>query len=120
MGCVKELRYQEILASVSMHMKEGKNVPVELRKEPNNPFDSRAIAFMCKLDNLWERIGYVASEALDTVHEAIDNNHIIAVQFEWVKYIVYFKNRGWYAGITIKKKREWSQSVQRCSAKTFH
>ena len=44
-----------------------------LRKEPKNPKDSRAIAFDCKLKNDWELIGYVAKEALNSVHEAIDS-----------------------------------------------
>lgn len=54
-------------------------------------------------------IGYVASEALEAVYYAIRENSIIEVRFEWVKYIVYFKNQGWYAGIIIKKKYEWPQ-----------
>lgn len=119
MGCLKEFHYQEILALVSRKMKDG-SVPVELREEPNNPVDSRAIAFVCKLNNQWERIGYVASEALEAVYYAIRENSIIEVRFEWVKYIVYFKNQGWYAGIIIKKKYEWPQIIQRCSAKSFN
>ena len=107
MGCLKEFRYQEILALVSKKIKDGECVPVELRKEPNNPVDSRAIAFVCKLNDTWERIGYVASEALHAVHEAIRDEHIVTVQFQWVKYIVYFRNQGWYAGIMITKKSEW-------------
>lgn len=48
-----------------------------------------------------ERIGYVAHEALalHAVYDAMDHNRILAVHFDWEKYIVYFRDRGWYAGI---------------------
>ena len=50
--CLKELRYQEILAEVLRKMILGETIPVDLRREPKiNPFDSRAIAFVCKLKN---------------------------------------------------------------------
>ena len=71
---------------------------------PKNPFDSRAIASVCKLKEEWEQIGYIVREALDEVHCAMDKNKIVAVKFDWVKFIVYFQNRGWYAGIMLTKK----------------
>ena len=36
MGTVKERKYQEILAVVSLKVRNGKTVPVRLRPEPNN------------------------------------------------------------------------------------
>ena len=101
-------------------MKDGETVAVKLQKEPDNPFDSRAIAFMCMLHDKWERIGYIVKEAIDPVHDAMRNNHITEVRFDWLKYIVYFQDRGWYAGIMIRKKYEWLKSVLRHCAKTFH
>lgn len=52
---------------------------MKLKKEPSNPIDSQAIAFMCRADKEWERIGYVVKEALPDVHKAIDNNKIIKI-----------------------------------------
>ena len=75
---------------------------------------------MCQLiPDIWERIGYVAQEAVDDVHNAIDKDELVQVSFQWVKYIVFFRNRGWYAGIEVTKKRPWSTSVLRCRAKSF-
>lgn len=71
-GAQKEIHYQEILALVAKKIKQGETVPVRVQKEPSNPVDSRAIAFECKVNDKWERIGYVVHEALDAVHEAID------------------------------------------------
>lgn len=90
-GSMKEFRYQELLALASKKLKEGGTVPVKLQKEPTNPADSRAIAFMCQVDEQWERIWYVFREALDAVHDAMDHNTIVRIHFEWVKYIVYLK-----------------------------
>lgn len=119
-GSLKEHHYQEILAQVAQKMDNGETVPVKIEKEPNNPCDSHAIAFMCKIGDKWERIGYILREAVETVHEAINNKEILDVHFDWVKYIVFFRDRGWYAGITITRQGEWPRSVCRCSAKTYN
>ena len=49
----------------------------------------------------------------------MDENKIVAVKFDWVKFIVYFQNRGWYAGITFTKKGQWPLAVLKCRAKSF-
>ena len=59
-------------------MEEGGNVPVKIEHERDNPYDSKAIAFKCQLDNKWQRIGYVVRECLDHVHEAIAGNKIVS------------------------------------------
>ena len=82
-GCHKESRYQEVLALAQRkRARDGANIPLKLQPEPSNPMDSKAIAFMCKADTDWERIGYVVQEALDDVHEAINTNKILALSFQ--------------------------------------
>ena len=51
-GCTKEHHYQVILAEVARRMRQCEEVPVKVVKEPNNPVDPRAIAFVCKLNQL--------------------------------------------------------------------
>lgn len=119
MGTVKEVEYQTILSKVAKQMDEGQTVPVRLNKEPDNAYDSRAIAFLCKANHHWERIGYVVRDALEAVHQAMDCNELLEIHFDWVKYIVHFKQHGWYAGIVITKKGNWPSSVMRCCAKSF-
>ena len=86
-GCTKELRYQELLVLANQKRKKGEDIPVKLEKEPSNPYDSNAIAFMCLAENNWEWIGYVMSEALADVNEAISNNKILKTFFSWIKYM---------------------------------
>lgn len=86
---------------------------VKLKKEPNNPIDFKAIVFVCDVTGTWERIGYVVQEVLDEVHKAMDDGLILKVQFEWIKYIIHFKNPGWYTGIKVTRNGEWSQTVLR-------
>lgn len=118
-GCTKELRYQELLALANQKMKKGEAVPVKLQREPSNPYDSNAIAFMCKAQDEWERIGYVVSEALTDVKEAISNDKILKTCFNWIKYIVYYKQPGWYAGITVTRNGSWSTTVTQSCAKSY-
>ena len=47
---------------------EGGSVPVRIEHEPDNPYDSKAIAFKCLLNCKWQRIGYVVRECLDNMH----------------------------------------------------
>ena len=91
----------------------GSHVPVKLVHEPRNPCDSRAIAFMCEVDRKWQTIGYVVSELLDEVHAAIDAGDILSIQFAWIRYITDWSSSGpgFFAGIAIEKKGEWSFSA---------
>ena len=80
-GCTKELCYQELLVLANQKRKKGEDIPVKLEKEPSNLYDNNAIAFMCLVENNWEWIGYVVSEALTDVNEAISNNKILEIFF---------------------------------------
>ena len=60
------------------------------------------------------RIGYVVREALDALHNAIDHHKILKVEFDYVKFVVQFKQRGWYAGISITINGEWPANILRC------
>lgn len=114
-GATKEHRYQELLGLAKQKLKDGHTVPVKLQKEPSNNIDSRSIAFMCKVDKNWERIGYVVSEALPDVHHAMDHNKILKIYFDWIRFKLY-KTPGLYAGIIITKNGTWSRVVVQCSS----
>ena len=72
-GCTKVT----LLALASQKIQTGETVPVKLEKQPSNPYDCNAIAFMCHAEKDWEQIGYVVSEALTDTNEAISNNKIL-------------------------------------------
>ena len=117
-GVTKDTHSQEILAIAAQKLKKQEQITVCLRKEANNPKDSRAIAFDCKLTSKWERIGYVVREALDSVHHAMDTDHITSVQFAWIRFITHWSRSGpgWYCGIKITKRGEWPKEVVRCGS----
>ena len=100
-------------------MKKGEAVPVKLEKEPHNPYNSNAVAFMCHAEKDWEWIGYVVSKALTDTKKAISNNKILKVYFSRIKYIVYYKQPGWYAGITVTRNGSWSRNVMRSCANNY-
>ena len=90
-----------------------------MKKEPNNPYDCNAIAFMYQAEKDWKRIGYVVSEALKDTNEAISSSKILRKYFSWSKYIVYYKQPVWYAGITITRNGSWSRNVMRSCANNY-
>ena len=94
-GTTKEDRYQETLARIAQLRNAGQEVLCKLQPEPENPFDSLAIAFRCEIDSYWHTIGYVVKEALDDVHEALSAKKITAVSFDWVKFVSYLLENTW-------------------------
>lgn len=86
---------------------------VLVKLKPENLFDNKAVALICQTDETaeWRRIGYVVREAADEVLAVLNANKILNTSFELIKYIVHFRNGGWYAGIKIPKSGEWSQEV---------
>ncbi len=119
MGTTKSVRSQEVLSEAATKLKNHETIEVRLRKEPTNPKDSRAIAFDCSLrSNHWDCIGYVVKEALDGVHQATEQCSIVTVNLNWVRYITHWSrcDPGWYCGIKITKKGDWSREVVRCSS----
>jgi len=85
-GAVHDPHAQDVLRRVG-DLLDNNVVPVNILPEPSNPFDIQAIAFKCWIDEDWQRIGYVVHEALDSLHDAI-NNHLIAdVNFAWALII---------------------------------
>ena len=113
-GTTRDTRYQEALHLVSTR-KPVEQVQVTLQPEPDNPVDSRAIAFVTTVDNVQYTIGYVVREVLDELHEAIKLKQILDVRFAWVKYLVQWTRSGpaYYCGVNITRKGEWSQNVTR-------
>lgn len=110
-GCTKDPSYQETLARVAQLRNGGKEIDCKLEPEPENPIDSEAIAFKCNVDGAWGCVGYVVREALTEVHRAIQEKKITEVSVEWVKFIIYWRTPGWYAGINVTRIGEWSQTV---------
>ena len=86
-GSTKEDRYQDALVLVSHILAKGEHVECAIKPEPDNPMDSRAIAFNCKLDGKWRRIGYIVQEAVEDVHDALKQKAIMKVMFDCLQYV---------------------------------
>ena len=119
-GVTRDTSYQHYLEIVNKHLQEGKEVPVKLASEPNNPYDSRAISFQCELDKKWHVIGYVIKELCESVHEAITCGKIVSTKFAWVKYkVIRNTGPGFYAAIDITCQGNWPPIVHSHSNTMF-
>ena len=103
-------------------IQSGEVVPVRLTPEPNNPYDANAVVFECKIEGCWYRIGYAVREALEEIHLAMRQNLIKTIAFSWVRFVVKWTatGAGYYAGIAITKRGQWSQIVCRCASTISH
>ena len=99
-------------------MRLGQHVSVDIFSEPENPFDSRAIAFKALIDHRWCTVGYVVREAVECVYRMIELNKIESVSFSWANYMVTWSRSGpgYYAGINITVKGKWPVEVVRCAS----
>ena len=88
---------------------------MKLLPEPDNTFDPKAIAFLCKVEEKYERVGYVVREVQDAVHVALSANDIIDVLFKWIKYITdwYRSGPGYFAGVYVTRNGVWPHHVVR-------
>ncbi len=115
-GSMKEQNYQDVLANAALSIRKKVTIGVRLTPEPANPVDAKAIAFELFVDDRWKRVGYMVTEVLDSVHQAINNNSIISTDLEWVKFITHWSRSapGWYCGIKITRTGPWDNQVLRC------
>ena len=88
---------------------------VRLTPQPDNPYDSHAVAFECQVDGSRGVFGYVIKELCDHVGE------IVSVDFAWIKYkILKTTGAGYYTAVRVTKKKEWAQNVHTLSDTMFH
>ena len=112
---------QETLKKAFLATKEGKSVCVRLTPQPDNPYDSHAVAFECQVDGSWGVFGYVIKELCDHVLDAISKGEIVSVDFAWIKYkILKTTGAGYYTAVRVTKKKEWAQNVHTLSDTMFH
>ena len=88
---------------------------IKICLQNSNQYDTRAIAFMCYIDNKWQRVGYVVQECLEHVHKALLECQIVSVKLCWAKYLVCWSRSGpgYYAGINVSLRGEWHRDVVR-------
>lgn len=112
-GASKCSNSQEILKLVNESLSRKCDVPVDIFPEPDNPFDSRAIAFKARIENKWHTIGYVVREATEAVHDVMSRKAIVNVKFAWAKYLILWSRSGpgYYAGIDITTQGRWPPVV---------
>ena len=117
-GATRDKKQQEALEKALCARENGESVPVKIEPEPTNPYDSKAICFKCQVEGTWCRIGYIVREVLDEVHQAIRENKILYIQFAWVKFLLHWTRcgPGFYAGVYIARKGEWSQRCVRAAS----
>lgn len=112
-GATKSQDYQRALRKGRDILRSGQAVPVAIVHEPSNPRDSKALAFVCTLEDKKHTIGYIIREVLDEVHLAISNGSIVSVKVAWIRYITDWTRSGpgFFAGINIEIFGRWSANA---------
>ena len=120
-GVTRDPSYQEALKTALKAIHEGKVVPVRVEPEPNNPFDSHAVSFQCKIGGQWSVFGYVIKELCDCVQDAVTRKDIISVKFAWIKYkVLRTSGPGYYTAINVTRRHTWSPIMHSLANMMYH
>lgn len=94
------------------------NRPVfsKLEKEPDNVYDSNAIAVYVMTDDSYDKVGYIASELTQFVHPYL-NTPDFNVSVEKVTFCTKYLLVGFYLTISLSKKGLWHNEVIKASKK---
>ena len=92
-------------------------VSAKLEAEPNNPYDSNAIAVFIDYGSNWVKIGYIAKELTRFIHPLLANGNIVTVNVKHIKFCIVYMRVGYYITINITKKGQWEEQVIRASLK---
>jgi len=75
-GIAKSAEAQQALRQVSEKLRIGQHVSVDIFHEPDNPFNSRVIAFKAVIGHQWCTVGYVVYGAVEHVHRMLETNKL--------------------------------------------
>jgi len=105
-GTQHDMHAQNILSRVSQLLQNKQQVPVNIYREPDNPYNAKA---ECWVDYEWHRIGYNI-QASDDVHQAIESD---SIKFAWAQCLIIWMRSGlgYYTGIKTTKYGYWSREV---------
>lgn len=114
-GSTYDADAQECLSKASKILRDGGTAEMKMAQEPNNQYNTRAVAFLCKINDKWQRVGYVVKECLEYVHKAMSEGHILSVKLAWAKYLVCWSRSGpgFYAGVNVTLQGVWHSDVVR-------
>lgn len=108
---------QNHLEQCFLRLQENLLVQVKVQPEPANPRDSNAIAVLVNYGTgSWFRVGYIPHELTHYVHQAIDQNKLVSMEVQHVKFRVHWLRVGFYMKLLLTKIGAWDDFVVRKSA----
>ena len=94
------------------------HIQVKLVPEPQNTFDSKAIAVTLQYDNTgYHRVGYIPRELTKFIHEFFATHDILECHLRSINFRTTFMLIGFYLSIYIASKKEWPKDVIKASKK---
>ena len=101
---------QNSLDSALDYMENNRHVFVDLQCEPENKYDKNAIAVYLMYDNMFEKVGYIATELTQYVQPlVITSSYQAAVKN--IRFRTNFLHAGYYLTIDITKQGNWDEVI---------
>lgn len=107
---------QRHLEAAFQKLENGEEVSVDIKREPDNDYDSNAIAVLLNYGTGWYTVGYMAKELTNDIHPLLETANI-KVAISHIRFRVTYLLTGFYLTLNITRKGQWSPRVISASKK---
>lgn len=83
---------------------------VDIKPEPDNDYDSNAIAVLLNYGTEWYTVGYIAKELTNEIHPLLETANI-KVAISHIRFRVTYLLIGFYLTLNITREGQWSPRV---------
>ena len=83
---------------------------VDIKPEPENDYDSNAIAVLLNYGSGWYTVGYIAKELANEIHPLLKTSNI-KVEISHIRFRLTYLLIGYYLTLNITRKGQWSPKV---------
>lgn len=91
---------QRHLEAALQKLENGEEVKVDIKPEPDNDYDSNALAG-------WYTVGYIAKELANEIHPLLKASNI-KVEISHIRFRLTYLLIGYYLTVNITRKGQWS------------
>ena len=93
---------QRHLEAAFQKLENGEEVKVDIKPEPDNDYDSNAIAVLLNYGSGWYTVGYIAKELTNEIHPLLKSSNI-KVGISHIRFRLTYSLIGYYLTLNITR-----------------
>jgi len=97
------------------NLEKGNDVEVKIRPDPDNHYDSNAIAVEINYGSGWNVVGFILRELTQFIHPVLQRNKLSGQRIGHIRFRTHWSTPGFYILIYLKCKGMWPREVIKAS-----